>query len=58
MWKLRSSKLSEKVATREIVDGTAPAKLVEELEDLRYNYKESVRLNLRYEQLLNAQSGQ
>ena len=51
MWKIRATKLSQDLAKKQVSINNPNLKdLEEELDDLRYNYKESVRLNLLYEQ--------
>lgn len=63
MWQLRATKLSQDLANKQMVSSNsiqtqkeiepeAYQVLLEEVEDLRYNYKECLRQNLRYEEQL------
>jgi hypothetical protein len=60
MYQLRSSKLSQELANKQLngkfVDLKKYEGLIEEVEDLRINYKESVKLNLVYEEQLKIKS--
>jgi centrosomal protein CEP290 len=70
MWQLRATKLSQDLAQKQVnqphvqqakweqteTDSKAYKLLLEEVEDLRYNYKESVRQNLLYEERLQGTS--
>jgi hypothetical protein len=57
IWKLRAAKLSQDLAKKQIYqekhkESEAFSKMQQELEDLRINYRETMRQNLIYEQRL------
>jgi archaellum component FlaC len=53
MWKIRATKLSQEAARKNTSsDSTRLLEMRQELDDLRHNYKESLRLNMQYEQRL------